>query len=483
MESVLSATDAPSVVSEPGSFRDRSGRVFYHAGEVYRALSAAALADWERLAATQFYRRLMGERKLITTERIAPEQLASGDVLTRAVPGNWCGVLKHAAVPFVSYPYEWSFGMLRDAALLQLELLEAAVDEGMTLKDGSAFNVQWFGSRPVFIDIGSFETLAPGAAWAGYRQFCQLCLFPLLLQAYKNVPFHPWLRGNLDGMDVQTFRGLFSLRDWLRPGVFKHVVLHAMLAASLANTRANVKTDLQQAGFHAELIRANARSLRRLLTRLNWKQAHSTWSDYATQNSYLDADRQQKEAFVRGVTSARRWGLVWDLGCNTGVWSRIAAETADYVVAIDSDHLAVERLYQSLRSGDGPISERILPLVGNLADASPALGWRGAERKPLAERGRPDLTLCLALVHHLVIGANLPLRELIDWFHGLGSDLVIEFVGRDDPMVQTLLRHKTDLYTDYDPLLFERWLGEAFTIRQRLSLPNGTRTLYYAQIR
>ena len=197
----------------------------------------------------------------------------------------------------------------------------------------------------------------------------------------------------------------------------------------------------------------------------------------ADENSYDRENREIKERFVAEAVDRRKWPLVWDLGCNTGAYSRIAARNADYVVAFDADQLAVERLYRSLRAG-GPTN--ILPLFNNLADASPPLGWRHRERRALTERGSPDLTLCLALIHHMVITANIPLPEFVQWLGSLGSALVIEFVTKDDPMVKKLLRNKTDIYDDYEVEVFESCLSESFRVERRETLHRGTRRLYFA---
>jgi SAM-dependent methyltransferase len=459
---------------EPGSFRDRINKVFYRNGDVFRALSARGLEEWHTLVSTAFFQRYLADGKLVYTE-LESTQLPDG-----ALADSWVGFLKHHTIPFISYPYEWSFGMLQDAALLQLDLLLAALDEGMTLKDATPFNCQWVGTKPVFIDLLSFEALTLGEPWVGYRQFCELFLYPLLLQAYKDVSFHPWLRGSLDGIEATDCQRLMSLRDLLRPGVLTHVLLHAKMQSRQASTTANMKRDIRNAGFTTALIRGNATRLRKLVTRLTWKRTTSTWIDYATANSYTEQDRKAKEAFVRCVVMSRSWPLVRDLGCNTGTFSRIAAENAQYVVAMDADHLTVERLYQELKAED---NSRILPLVMNVANASPNLGWRGLERKALPERGTPALTLCLALIHHLVISANIPLREFIDWLASLGTDVVIEFVAKNDPMVQQLLRNKKDQYPDYDQYYFEQYLSEAFDTVQCETLNTGTRMLYYSKIK
>jgi SAM-dependent methyltransferase len=458
---------------EPGSYRDRTGRVFYAGGEVFRALTPRALGEWEALAATRFFPRLVREGKVVATERTAiPPQLPDG---------AWAAALRHERIPFVSYPYEWCFGMLKAAALLQLELLAAALAEEMSLKDATPFNVQWHGARPVFIDVLSFYRLQAGEPWVGYRQFCEQFLYPLLLAAYRGVPFRPWLRGRLDGIPPHDADRLLAGRDRLRRGVFTHVHLHARSEARWDRTTSqNVKRELAAAGFSKQLIVANVRGLGRLISGLAPAERKSAWSDYGDDPGYAAADREAKERFVREAAASRRWRLVWDLGANTGVYSRLAAEHADYVVALDADEAAIERLFaEARRAGRG----NLLPLVCDLADPSPALGWRGSERKTLPERGRPELILCLALVHHLVIGANLGLEDLLDWLRGLGGSLVIEFVRRRDPMVVKLLRHRDERYDDYDEERFAAALAARYDVVGRRELPSGLRTLYFARPR
>jgi hypothetical protein len=385
-------------------------------------------------------------------------------------------VLRHERIPVVSYPYEWTFGMLQDATLLELDLLLDALDEGLVLKDASPYNVQWRGTRPVFVDVGSFERLREGEPWAGYRQFCTLCLYPLLLQAYKGVPFQPWLRGSLEGIEPAQMRALLGLRDRFRRGVLTNVVLHAKLESRYADRE--VKGDLKKAGFHAELIRANARKLKKLVQRLEWTPGRTAWSGYGEANPYDEADAAAKEAFVREAAGLRRRRMLWDIGCNDGRYTRIAAAEAEHAVALDADAAVVETLYRALRD-EG--SSTILPLVGNVTDPSPGLGWRGRERPPLAERCPPDLTLCLALVHHVSLSANVPLRSFLDWLAELQTEILIEFPTRDDPMVRRLLDRKgPGANPDYETETFERALEERFRVERREALPSGTRVLYRA---
>jgi hypothetical protein len=459
-------------VLDPGSFRDPDSRVFYESGAVYRVLSERGLREWEAFAASPLSGALAGEGKLVATERVGPERLPG-------LAASDAAVLHHERIPFVSYPYEWPFGMLKAAALLQLELLERALVDGFTMKDASPYNVHWVGVRPVFADVGSFERYVDGEPWAAYRQFCMLFLYPLLLQAYRGIAFQPWLRGSLEGISPDECARLLSSRDRLRSGVLTHVVAHRSLERRYARAGrggGSVKRELRAAGFSHELILANVRRLGRLIRRLDWSPGETTWSVYTPTTSYSEADAGRKLAFVDRAVASRGWRLAWDVGAGEGHFTRIAARHARYTVALDADRLVVERLYRALRDEQ---ATGILPLCVNMADPSPGLGWRCRERQGLLERGAPDLVLCLAVVHHLAIAGNVPLEEVVDWLRSLDATLVVEFPTRGDSMVREMLDAKPSAtHDDYRRDWFERCLGERFRIDATEELAGGNRVLY-----
>jgi hypothetical protein len=448
--------------------------VFTTPDGVFRALSPAGLEEWRALAGSPLWPELQDEGRVVATE---PAEL---DALPDLLASEAAGVLRHERVPFVSYPYEWPFSMLKDAALLQLELCRRALRADLALKDASPYNVQWRGTRPVFVDVGSFERLRPDEPWAGYRQFCMLFLYPLMLQAYKDLPYHAALRGSLDGIPPADARAILA-GERFRKGVLSNVLLHARLESRYAGTEGReVKREMRRAGFGKELLAANFGKLEKLVRRLEWKPGETAWTGYGEDNSYDAAAAAAKERFVREAAARRRVALAWDVGCNDGRYARIAAESADFVVGIDADHATVDALYRRLRDER---REDILPLVMSVTDPSPDLGWRGRERASLERRGTPELALCLALVHHVCITGNVPVRELLGWLRSLDTALVIEFPDRGDPMVQRVLSGKREgSNPDYETATFERALTETFTVdrRERVS---ETRTLYEARPR
>lgn len=454
---------------EPASFRDPANQVFYVGDRVFRGLRGEAVEDWRALAATGFFARMIEQGAICATEPAAPDDVPAGDFDL---------VLRHERIPFISYPYEWTFSMLRDAALLHLEILDAALSEKVITKDGSAYNLQWRGAQPTFIDIGSFERLREGEPWAGYRQFCQTMLYPLLLQSHLGVDFQPWMRAAIDGIEPAQMRRMFTGGRRFKAGVFKHVHLHDALQTRLAPKSArDMRSELASAGFSTELVVATVRALRKLVTKLDWQPPASHWGGYRQTCSYSDDDAQAKQAFVdRALSAAGELDLVLDLGANDGAYARLAARHAAQVVAVESDHAVTDVLYRQLRDAG---EQRVLPLVMDLANPSPGGGWRSVERAAFGDRADADVVLALALVHHLAIGRNVPLPEVLDWLAGLGRRLVIEFVDPEDPMAQRLLANKpAGMFDGYRREVFERLLAERFTVAHQEELPSGTRALY-----
>ena len=385
--------------------------------------------------------------------------------------------LQHELVPFWSYPYEWSFSMLRDAALLQLELQAGALDHDLTLKDATPYNVQFVDGRPVFIDVGSFRPLEPGEPWLGYRQFCELFLFPLMVRAHAHIAFQPLLRGSLEGIQPETARAMLRGGRVWRPGILADVVLQAR--ADRVATNRDVRSELKAAGFSKEMINTNLRRLHKVLDKTTWEPNASTWSGYA-QCGHVGSQRSAKSDFVGSVAAQRPRALAWDLGANDGHFARLLAAHVDTVVAIDGDELVIDRLYPDLRASQ---TTGILPLVMDLADPSPGMGWRGRERRRLEERGSPDLVLMLAVIHHLVIGSNLPLLEVVDWMASLGAEFVFEWVPLDDPMVSELTSNKKDreVHPDYREDALRLALREHFEVVREA--PAGNRTLFHLRPR
>ena len=457
--------------ADEGSFKDPSGRVYRVAGEhgekIVRALDRDAVATLTRLLAESFFQDMMRRGDVIGTDVLS----AAHPHARAIVEAGWHGAIAHQTVDFLTWPYEWPFSMLKDAALLQLRLLEASVPNGWILKDATPFNVQWRGAQPTLIDVPSFVPW-DGQYWRAYRQFCATHLTPLLLMAHLGLPFQPLLRSRFDGISPEEATRYFRGMQRLRRGVPSHIWFPAKAERASAR-RSDVRPRSRQRQSQT-MLRALIDSLRRLITGLSYRPASSQWTRYADAHSY-GADYGEKERFVAKHTAAERPALVWDVGANTGAMAQIAAQSAGLVIAVDSDHDAIELLYRKLRAADEP--QNIVPLVMDLANPSPDQGWAGRERSAFDARRRPDMVLCLALIHHLRVSANIPLALLLEWLHGLRATVIIEFVEREDEMFRRLLANKDEQYSDYTAQNFHCEVARRFTICERLRLKHGLREL------
>ena len=453
---------------EGGSFRDPGSGVLLAGSRVLRYFDSTAARTFDAVAGVleDLARRdaIIGWRRLDATE--------AGAVTGVTPPAAL--VLEHPRVPFVSYPYEWPFDMLKAAALLTLDIQATALAAGFTLKDASPYNVQFIGTRPLFIDLGSFEHHRDGAPWAAYTQFCRLFLYPLLLDALRGIPYHDLLRAHLDGVPAARMAQLLRPRDLLRPAVFRDVFLQSWLER-WSGTMSG-RGGMAGAAIPRRVIVRLVDRLRGAIELLRPRVAVSHWSDYDRTAPYTVEARALKERGVEAAVRAARPALVWDLGCNTGRFSALAARDAGHVVALDADAAVVDALARSTRGGPA----NLLPLVVDVLNPSPDQGWAGRERRALAHRGRPDLVLCLGLLHHLVVHGQLPLAEVVRWLAGLAPRVLVEFVPPDDPGFQKLVRWRTSAHHDYGAPALEAALGERFTSVTRTELGPSGRALYAA---
>jgi SAM-dependent methyltransferase len=455
---------ASSIARDPGSYRDPSGFVYRREGVLLRQVDRSFATEWDAFTSSGLHARLVQSGRLIAAEVVGLEHAAT----ERAH-----AVLRPEELDFVSYPYEWTFGQLKDAALLTLETQGEATKAGFTLRDASAYNVQFRRGRPILIDSLSFEPAEPDAPWQAYRQFCEHFLAPLALMALRDVRLGLLLRDFLDGIPLDLAASLLPGRSRLNVGLASHVHLHARAQRRYAD-RADGRA--REAKVGATRRAALLDSLRRTVEGLDWRPEGTEWADYAEHTSYSDDAARAKDEAVRTLlapTGARR---VWDLGANTGRFSRIAADTGATVLAFDIDPAAAERHYREIRrTGE----ERILPLVVDLANPSPGIGWANAERRPLLERADADAVLALALVHHLAIGRNVPLPYFAELLAGLARHAIVEFVPKDDPMVRRLLATRRDVFPDYTLAGFRAAVAGRFEIAREVPLAGSPRVLVH----
>jgi ribosomal protein L11 methylase PrmA len=451
----------------PGSFRDPGGFIFERAGVLLRQINHASQANYDQLMASGLARSLIDDGWLIAHEET--DQPPS-------VPGPAYKVIRPERIPFVSFPYEWSFGQLQAAALRTLAIQKRALAHGMTLKDASAYNLQFLGSRPVLIDTLSFEPYVEGTPWVAYRQFCQHFLAPLALMAKVDIRLGELLRPNIDGVPLDLAARLLPWGTRLDPRLLVHIHLHAASQKAYAG------------GGKPATPRAFARSallglidnLEAAVGSFRWNPKGTEWADYYAETNYSDAATTRKLELVAGFLDELRPSTVWDLGANTGRFSRLAAERGAFTVAMDIDPACVERNYRELAARNDATT---LPLRMDLGNPSPALGWDHSERPSLLDRGPADVAMALALVHHLAISGNVPLPRVASFLRKACRNLIIEFVPKSDSQVVRLLASREDVFPDYTQAGFEAAFGQEFAIERAEPIAGTERILYRLRAR
>ncbi|WP_435018994.1 class I SAM-dependent methyltransferase [Tundrisphaera sp. TA3] len=456
----------PEARKTPGSFRDPGGFLFERDGILYRQVNRAGRADYDALVTSGLADELIDDGLLIPHREV--------DVPAWN-PEEAYKILRPELVPFLSYPTEWSFGQLRDAALLTLELQRRAIARGLTLKDASAFNVQFLGGRPIFIDTLSFEAYREGAPWVAYRQFCQHFLAPLALMARVDVRLNALFRSYIDGVPLDLAARLLPWRTRLEPRLLAHIHLHARAQKSYAGGET-----AKPRPFSRNALLGLIGSLRAAVESLRWEPKGTEWAEYYGETNYSDAATEAKARLVSGYLAEIAPTTAWDLGANTGRFSRLAAEAGARTVAFDIDPACVERHYQAVKAKG---TDGILPLLLDLANPTPALGWDHRERASLLERGPVDVVMALALVHHLAISNNVPLDRVAAFLKRACRHLIIEFVPKGDSQVRRLLASRIDIFDDYTTEGFEAAFAEHFAIRRRERVGDSERTLYLMDAR
>jgi len=462
------STDPPAR-RDPGSYRDPAGFVFRSDGVLYRQIGPSFAADWDHFLSSGLYDRLVASGDLIPHDDV-DIGLAMAQPVYR--------VIRPEPLDLVTYPYEWSFSQLKDAALLTLRVEAAASEAGMTLRDASAYNVQFRRGRPVLIDSLSFERSVPGRPWLPYRQFCEHFLGPLALMARVDIRLGGLLRDHLEGVPLDLAARLLPGRTRFSLGLGPHIHLHARAQRTRTGDEeaAEAGGQRREGSMSASKVATLLESLRTTIEGLHWEPTGTVWADYADNTSYDAAATAAKSEAVSAALREAAGSRAWDLGSNTGRYSRLCASAGYRVVAMDIDPGAVERAYLAIRA-EG--REDITPLLADLTDPSPGLGWGSSERRGLLDRIDTDVILALALVHHLAIGRNVPLPMVAALFSRLAPHAVVEWVPKEDGMVQRLLASREDVFDDYTEIGFEAAFAPHYETVSRTPIVGSVRTLYH----
>ena len=456
------------------SFRDPSGFLFSENGILFRQVNQSYAEDYVRLMESGLYAKLVKAGLLIPHAEVDRAERSRGASTTlSAEPFK---VIQPERVPFISYPYEWSFGQLKDAALATLSIQKRALKADLSLKDASAYNMQFVRGKATLIDTLSFEKYKEGQPWVAYRQFCQHFLAPLALMSVRDVRLSQLLRVYIDGVPLDLASKLLPWNTRFNFGLLTHIHIHSGAQKRYADQAVKPRTG----GMSKQAMLGLIENLENTVKKLDWKPAGTEWGNYYDDNNYSDAAFKHKMALVREWAEQKKPALVWDLGGNTGVFSREAGASGAQVISFDIDPAAVEQNYRHVKSNK---DQNILPLVLDLTNPSPALGWSNSERNSFGERGPADMVLALAVIHHLSISNNVPLPKLAGFFAQTCKWLVIEFVPKSDSQVQKLLASREDIFPNYTREGFETAFKAKFAIHEVEAVRESERHLYLMETR
>lgn len=456
----------------PGSFRDPAGHVFIASQRIFRGVSSDTTEGLRGFIQSDFFRERAGTL-IVDTKELSPAEVLEAGIATEIVSsyGMW---VEHEPLPFISYPYEWSFEALKEAACLTLMLLVDGLENGFTLKDASAYNVQFVHSRPIFMDVLSFCEYREGDPFLGYKQFCEHFLAPLCLTAFSGIDFNQWFRGRLEGLDLMEVSVALPVSSYFRPQVLLHIHLQAWAMRKLESTSGGTnRKETRKIPRKNQVALVNG--LAEFITRLKRKRT-SYWQKYAEHNAYVDEAKKDKTRIAHDFVKTNNLLRLLDLGCNTGEYCNAAVSAgAEQIIGVDFDSGAIDLAARQARRHAWPAQF----LYYDIANPTPDMGWRHEERLALEKRLGPlDGIFCFALIHHLVIGRNIPMEEFIGWVCSLAQRGLIEFIPKTDPMVQGLLRYREDIFHDYNRENFEQILKNKCTYVTRHTIRSAKRIIY-----
>ena len=442
----------------PASFKDPSGFVFEKNGKWYRQVNRAYADEYELLLGSGLYQQLVHERLLIPHQEI--EENLTGT-------SNWFKTILPEQVEHITYAYEWCFEGLKDAALLTLQILRISLEYGMILKDATPYNVQFHKGRAIFIDTLSFEKYDPLQPWVAYRQFCQHFLFPLYLEYYLKADLQKTMTTYMDGIPVEITSRMLPLKSNLSLGVWLHVYTQNSF-------RHATKTNAEQIRFNKKKLLNLVSHLESIITRF-WVRKATTWSNYYEETILGEDYLVNKEKTFLEFCNTLNVTSALDIGANEGYFTKLLAKRNIKVIATDTDSRTIGNLYQHVHQNS---IQNILPLIVDISNPSPALGFNNSERAAFHDRIKTDLVLALALVHHLAIGKNISLPMIAGYFAKIAPILIIEFVPREDEKVQQMLATRKDVFSEYTQQNFESCFEGYFQIGKKQQIQGTHRQLY-----
>jgi 2-polyprenyl-3-methyl-5-hydroxy-6-metoxy-1,4-benzoquinol methylase len=445
------------------SYRDPAGFIFKKEDRIYRQVNKSYSLHYDHLMSSGLFRHVTDKNLMVSHSEIQ-------DVVYD--PVNWYKTLLPEQISFISYPYEWSFDQLKDAALLTLELVKESLGYEMILKDATPFNVQFYNGKSVFIDTLSFEVYEEGKPWVAYRQFCENFLAPLLLMHYQQIEMNKLLQLYPNGIPLQMVASLLPFKARFNMGALLHVYFQS---GYKNNSTSNKNASNGQLKLSKNRLLAIIDSLRSTITKLTLKREVTTWENYYSETVLNGEYVIEKSQIINQLLSKIKVKTAIDLGANNGHFSKLLASNNITIVSSDIDPNCINQLYLDNKQKN---VTNIQPLIIDLAVPTPAIGWANQERESFWERCNFDLSLSLALIHHLAIGRNISLDQIADQFSKISQYLIIEFVPKSDPKVQILLENREDIFDEYTLEGFERIFQHYYTVIDKQPVTDTHRMLY-----
>lgn len=447
--------------NEYSSYKDPDSVVFYNNNEIYRDIYFSYKENYDRLFSSGLYKTLTENELLISHLEIENNDK------------NIYKVIKPEKL-FITYPWEWCFSQLKDAALATLKIQLTALEHGMSLKDANCYNIQFKNNKPILIDTTSFEIYKDGEPWVAYKQFCENFLAPLALMAKVDINLNKLLLTNISGISLELAAKLIKFMQFgkIDFDLFFHIKFHSMMQGKYAkenNKKYRIKVSKQS---QINLIRSLIKSVKNL----KLKDFHTQWDDYYNFTNYKEESFEHKKEILIRYKEMTNPSKLWDMGANTGLYSRLFADRCKEIIAFDIDSLAVEKNYLIAKEQG---ETNILPIVFDMVNPSPAVGWNNEERKTIIQRtNNPDVVMALALIHHLSITYNVPFYKIRDYFVKIAPYLIIEFVEKSDSKVQGMLVNRKDIFKDYDIENFEKCFTEKYEILDKTQIIKSNRYMY-----
>lgn len=445
------------------SYRDPSGHVYVENGIIKRVIFSTYFSQYKALQNTGFFQKAFQHQLLIPHEELKVSETEIH--------------IQPTQIPFITYPYEWSFQQYKEAALLTLKLQKYALQHGFSLKDATAYNVAFFHGKAIFIDTLSLDFYKENTPWRAYKQFITHFLGPLVLAKYHGADFLKTMTSFIDGIPLQLLSSLLPTRTKLNP--FLYTNIHLLARYEHKHQEENVEKT-KQATLSKKGLFNIIDSLYNYIKKIKLKE-QSEWGDYYQKTNYSDTAFQQKSTIINDWIQQLNAKKIIDVGGNDGTFVRQISADITLALVGDIDNNAVDQNYYLVKKNKGA---HIIPFTIDLLNPSPAIGFQNTERFSFIKRVanfQPDVTLALALIHHLSLTGNVPFENSAQFFASISNNLLIEFPKRTDSYVQRLLNAKAEFknhFEHYQIENFEKAYSFYFELVDKRPINDSERVLY-----